>query len=209
MSSSQGGNVSDSPAVTSITRGYAYDQDVLRDSSDWIRTIREKTIYNVYSDFSNSNKNTEDPWLKYGNNFRLQYNFGRFKCQTSATCSGNVFAGVVGNVSLAAIVAGALLLTNCVTSNLSTNTSGEFGTFTTSNIIAFQAPSAGTYNITYSGITGALRQVQSTATPANYVTQTIKSFASTDSIVLNYGDILYMFPAASNGNTLVVNICKA
>lgn len=88
MSSSQGAN------STTITPGYAYDADVLRDASDWTRQLKEKRRYYSYSTNNTGNKSTTDPWIKYGTQFRLTYLYGKFKC---GSCSGAAFAsGVVG-----------------------------------------------------------------------------------------------------------------
>ncbi len=84
MSSSQSAN------TTSITPGYAYDADSLRDASDWTRQLKEKRAYYSYSTNNTGNKNTSDPWLKYGNQFRLTYAFGKFKC---GSCNGNAIIG--------------------------------------------------------------------------------------------------------------------
>lgn len=209
MSSSQGGRVKIGGESTSgvITAGYAYDPDVMRDSSDWTRRLRERSIFISQNSISTGDKTTNtDPWYKYGNDFRLQYDFGRFKCQGTTVCA-NAFSGsVLGNA--VTVLSTASLLSNCVTYTFSVPVLAESGTYTTSSILAFQALTPGTYKITYSGIGGALRQVQSTATAANYVTQTIRSFTTGDTISLNYSDIIYMYPAANNGDTLTVNICK-
>lgn len=89
MSSSQSAN------STTITRGYAYDTDVIRDASDWTRQLREQRKYYSYSTQNNGNKATGgDPWFKYGNQFRLSYLNGKFKC---GSCDGAAFiSGVVG-----------------------------------------------------------------------------------------------------------------
>ena len=62
-----------------------------RDSSDYTRMIRERATYN---EFKSGNPitpgNTEDPWLRYANGFRISYLFGRLKC---GACSGNAFSG--------------------------------------------------------------------------------------------------------------------
>lgn len=89
MSSSQGAN------STTITPGYAYDTDVLRDASDWTRQLKEKRKYYSYSTQNTGNKATGgDPWFKYGNQFRLSYLTGKFKC---GSCDGAAFnSGVVG-----------------------------------------------------------------------------------------------------------------
>jgi len=89
MSSSQGAN------STTITRGYAYDDDVLRDASDWTRQLKEKRAYYSYSTNNTGNKNAgSEPWIKYGNQFRYTYLFGKFKC---GSCNAAAFnSGVVG-----------------------------------------------------------------------------------------------------------------
>lgn len=62
-----------------------------RDPSDYTRMIRERIQYN---EFKTSNViapgNTENPWIPYGNNFRLSYLQGKLKC---AACSGNALYG--------------------------------------------------------------------------------------------------------------------
>jgi hypothetical protein len=90
MSSSQGDN------STIITPGYAYDQDVLRDASDWTRQLKEKRAYRSYSSNNTGNKNTgSEPWIKYGNQFRYTYLFGKFKC---LSCTGAAFNGGANGV---------------------------------------------------------------------------------------------------------------
>lgn len=87
MSSAQGAN------STTITPGYAYDSDVLRDASDWTRQLKETRAYS-YNAGNPDNKNTgSEPWFKYGNQFRLTYLFGKFKC---GSCNGVAFNGAVG-----------------------------------------------------------------------------------------------------------------
>lgn len=62
-----------------------------RDSSDYTRMIREQATYNEFkSGTTISPGNTEDPWLRYANGFRISYLFGRLKC---TACSGNAFSG--------------------------------------------------------------------------------------------------------------------
>jgi photosystem II stability/assembly factor-like uncharacterized protein len=94
MSSSEGANTG------TITPGYAYDADSNRDASDWTKQLKEKRIYYSYTDNNFDNKKTTDPWFKYGNEFRLSYLAGRFKCDT---CTGNAFGG--GGVPLSKDVA--------------------------------------------------------------------------------------------------------
>lgn len=90
MSSSQGANTS------TITPGYAYDADVVRDASDWTSQIKENRAHRSYSTLNTGNKSTGgDPWFKYGNQFRYTYLFGKFKC--GGCFAVNSFSGgVVG-----------------------------------------------------------------------------------------------------------------
>lgn len=88
MSSSQGANAT-------IVSGYPFKEESIRDSSDWIRFKREGRVYANYKSGSTANKDTGPVWAKYGNNFKLSYSFGRFKCEASS-CAGNVFNGSVG-----------------------------------------------------------------------------------------------------------------
>ena len=100
MSSSQGGNtgVIMGNVDPSIPPGYAFNANSIRDASDWIRYKKESRKHNNYKFTSNDNKNTEPVWLKYGNQFRLTYSFGRFKCD--GNCAGNAFSGQVGDATL-------------------------------------------------------------------------------------------------------------
>jgi hypothetical protein len=75
--------------------GYAFNPLSLRDASDVTRMVRERRIYADYNSNSTMNPNAKPTWLKYGNDFRLQYAFGRFKC---VDCSGNAFATQLGEV---------------------------------------------------------------------------------------------------------------
>ena len=67
-----------------------------RDGSDYTRMIREQIRYN---EFKTSNpispSNTENPWIPYGNGFRLSYLQGKLKCAQCipTTNNGNAFAG--------------------------------------------------------------------------------------------------------------------
>jgi hypothetical protein len=88
MSSSQGAN---------NLADYPFDTNSIRDASDWIRYKREARKYTNYKTSSSDNKDTEPVWLKYGNQFRLTYSFGRWKCDT--ICQGNAFNGPVGEES--------------------------------------------------------------------------------------------------------------
>lgn len=60
-----------------------------RDSSDVTRMIRERIAYNEFkSGTVVSPGNTENPWIRYGNGFRLSYLNGKLKC---GDCTGNAF----------------------------------------------------------------------------------------------------------------------
>jgi hypothetical protein len=90
MSSSQGGSVGSS--VGQIARGYTFDPDSIRDSSDWTKRLKEGIIYQEYTPTTN----LSDPvYLVRGNQFRLSYLFGGFKCPTSPACTAGAFNGSV------------------------------------------------------------------------------------------------------------------
>lgn len=64
-----------------------------RDSSDYTRMIRERIRYN---EFKTGNSiapgNTENPWVPYGNAFRLSYLYGKLKCGAcNSGTGGTVF----------------------------------------------------------------------------------------------------------------------
>ncbi len=106
MSSSQGANTdtinpySGSPAAG--TRPYTYTNANVRDASDWTRRLKEQSQYSTYRSGYTGNKDTGPTWIKYGNQFRYTYLFGKLKCTTPETCSGAVFSGgtkaIVGGV---------------------------------------------------------------------------------------------------------------
>jgi peptide methionine sulfoxide reductase MsrB len=88
--SSQGAN------STTLSNGYPYDPKSVRDSSDVTRAIREKiTAREIDVILTNPRKNTENPWIKYGNGYRLTYRYGIYQCES---CEGNAF-GSNGEVS--------------------------------------------------------------------------------------------------------------
>ena len=67
-----------------------------RDASDITRAIREQIKYNEFKSGSVvSPGNTHDPWISYGNGFRLSYLYGKLKCSACGTdnAGGNAFAG--------------------------------------------------------------------------------------------------------------------
>lgn len=96
MSSSQGAN------ATTITTDYQYTTVNVRDASDWTRQLKEQNQYKLYRAGYTGNKDAGPTWIKFGNQFRYTYLFGKLKCPTPETCSGAVFSGgskaVVGGV---------------------------------------------------------------------------------------------------------------
>lgn len=73
--------------------GYVYGPRI-QDASEWTKLLKEKREYYSYnSSLNTGNRETSDPWVKTGNQFRLTYNFGRFACNT---CNGNAFGGAIG-----------------------------------------------------------------------------------------------------------------
>ncbi len=91
MSSSQGAN-STTLDTSSGSDHYTYTNDYNRDASDWTRKLREGRSYANYKPASTDNKQTEPVWLKYGNQFRLSFSYGRLKC---TSCNGSAFSGSV------------------------------------------------------------------------------------------------------------------
>jgi hypothetical protein len=73
--------------------GYNYGPTM--DSSDWTRQLKEKREYYSYSTKNTGNKNTQDPWMKYGNDFKLVYDHGKLAC---GGCTGNAFGGANSKV---------------------------------------------------------------------------------------------------------------
>jgi hypothetical protein len=73
--------------------GYVYGPRI-QDASEWTKLLKEKREYYSYNPSLNTgNRQTSDPWVKTGNQFRLTYDFGRFACNT---CNGNAFGGATG-----------------------------------------------------------------------------------------------------------------
>lgn len=80
--SSQGAN------TTTLSSGYLFDPNSIRDSSDVTRRLREKMVLIETVTFSPT-KAPEPKWLKYGNGYRLALLNGNFKC---TACTGNAFS---------------------------------------------------------------------------------------------------------------------
>lgn len=73
--------------------GYTYG--VTRDASDRTRAIKEAIQYKTQKSSYSGNKNTEPIWIKYGNQFKLTYDFGKLECNG---CTGNAFGGTNATV---------------------------------------------------------------------------------------------------------------
>lgn len=82
------------PASVTVTAGYAFDRDAIRDAGDWIRYKKELLVFN-----ENKAKNFQDPWFVRGNEYRLTWMQGRAKQPTSApNCTAcDSGSGFVGN----------------------------------------------------------------------------------------------------------------
>jgi len=73
--------------------GYVYGPRI-QDASEWTKLLKEKREYYSYnSSLNTGNRNTADPWVKTGNQFRTTYSFGQFGC---AGCTGSAFNGPNG-----------------------------------------------------------------------------------------------------------------
>lgn len=91
MSSSQGGSVGSSTGQ--VSAGYTFDQDSIRDGSDWTRFKRQALIYKDYNTASATQ--TRPVWDMRGNNFRLSYAMGQFKCKSDPACTGDAFDNTI------------------------------------------------------------------------------------------------------------------
>ena len=73
--------------------GYVYGPRI-QDASEWTKLLKEKREYYSYnSSLNTGNRNTSDPWLKTGNQFRTTYSFGQLACNG---CTGVAFNGPNG-----------------------------------------------------------------------------------------------------------------
>ena len=86
--SSQGANAS------TISHGYAFDIDSIRDASDRTSRIVQQRTYKNYNSSSTDNVTTEPIWMKQNSQFRLTFAFGKFKC---TSCNGNAFNAITGS----------------------------------------------------------------------------------------------------------------
>jgi len=73
--------------------GYTYQPT--RDASDRTRQIKEAMQFKTQRGSYSDNKNTEPIWMKYGNQFKLTYDFGKLEC---TGCTGNAFGGTNATV---------------------------------------------------------------------------------------------------------------
>lgn len=86
--SSQGANAS------TISHGYTFDTDSIRDASDWTSRIVQQRTYTNYNSSSTDNVTTEPSWIKQNNSFRITFAMGKFKC---TSCNGNAFNAITGS----------------------------------------------------------------------------------------------------------------
>lgn len=72
-----------------------YDDQLIRDASDRTRQIKEAMQYKMYKSGGNANRDTSPSWIKYGNQFKLTYDFGKLGC---TSCPANGFGGTNATV---------------------------------------------------------------------------------------------------------------
>lgn len=85
MSSSQGAAAGSGTSPSQIPRLYDFSKVSIRDSSDWTRYVKEQRVFKTGKALQ-----TEDPWIPYGNAYRLTFLTGKFKC---GSCPANAFGG--------------------------------------------------------------------------------------------------------------------
>jgi len=111
--SSQAVNTTGYSGYTTASSGNAsanakLGQIPLRDSSDLTRQLREQIIYRENAAASPIQPGeTENKWLMYGNRFRLSYLYGKLKCPTACSGSGEVGGAFNGNGAYATVPVGA------------------------------------------------------------------------------------------------------
>ena len=94
MSSSQGAATGSGTSPSQIPGEYDFSRVSIRDSSDWTRYVKERRVFKATKAFQ-----TEDPWIPYGNAYRLTFLNGKFKSNTPSPCEacrGNAFGGLKG-----------------------------------------------------------------------------------------------------------------
>jgi hypothetical protein len=69
--------------LTSAIFGYPFSLRSIRDSSDWTAYRRQQLIKQ-----ENKSKIVQDPWFAKGNDYRIQFLLGKFKC---GPCDGGAF----------------------------------------------------------------------------------------------------------------------
>lgn len=88
-----GNPVLNSPSPSStLTAGYSFDKDSVRDAGDWIRLKRELIVFK-----EDKTKNFHDPWFVRSNGYRLTWMQGRSKQVNEGTCVPCVGAAFTGN----------------------------------------------------------------------------------------------------------------
>ena len=80
--------------TTQVAKGYTFSKGMIRDSSDWIRFKKEVAVYNAVKVPLSS-----DPWVVNGNDYRMTWFNGQYKCgPTGAGCPSDAF-GATGSVA--------------------------------------------------------------------------------------------------------------
>jgi hypothetical protein len=88
--SSTDGTTTGAPTGTTgtvVPNSYAWNQVVIRDASDWIKFKKQAIIY---KENQSGPAGTENPWIPYGNDYRLDFMDGKRKCDA---CTGTAFSG--------------------------------------------------------------------------------------------------------------------
>lgn len=169
--------------------GYAFQTLSLRDASDVTRMLREQRIYANYNGSNTSDdKNAKPTWLKFGNDFRLEYAFGRFKC---TGCAGNAFSQArVGD--LVPNVPQAISVTNCVNVDGVPACQDQFG-FWNSSLYVFTAPATDSYTFTLAGAALQAHTVNPDVTCLNANNDVIANYNDGNTIPLEAGETIYVY----------------
>jgi hypothetical protein len=81
------------PISATLSAGYAFDKDAIRDAGDWIKYKKQLLVFT-----ENKSKNFQDPWFVHGNDYRLTWLQGRSKQPASAPCVPcDAGGGFIGN----------------------------------------------------------------------------------------------------------------
>jgi hypothetical protein len=74
-----------------------YNYQPTRDASDRTRQIKEAMQYKTYNSSytAANNVDTQPSWIKFGNQFKITYDYGKLQC---TSCLSNAFGGVNSTV---------------------------------------------------------------------------------------------------------------